>query len=214
MMNNKPAQTVEYGATVNMDLPPLRDLSDEELVTAHLNGRIGAFRELHDRFHGRLRNFIRGKTGRSERVQDLLQDTWLRVARHLRRFDPAKRFSTWVFTIAANLCKNELRNRSRSRMIPFGEVEARRRVRDLGPFEIEDTRRAPDRLYQEREARNLVEQTLKTLSPDHEKVFRLREIRGKSYKAVADQLGVHLGTVKSRLHRARKDFEKKLPSMT
>ncbi len=187
------------------DLPPLEDLSDEELVTAHLEGRPGAFRALHKRFERRLTHFILGKTGNPDRVQDLLQDTWVRVARHLPRFDTSRRFSTWVYTIAANLCKNELRNRSRSRMVPFRALETRNDEK-RGPVQFEDLSMMPDRLYQKRETRRLVEDAVNTLSENHRKVFQLREIRGKSYREVARILGLRIGTVKSRLHRARTQF--------
>lgn len=191
--------------TSQEDLPPLEDLSDEELVSAHLNGRPGAFRALHQRYKRRLSHFILGKTGNPDRVQDLLQDTWVRVARHLHRFDTGRRFSTWVYTIAANLCKNELRNRSRSRMVPFRSLESRT-DEERGPVQFEDLRMMPDRLFQKRETRRLVEDTVETLSENHREVFQLREIRGKSYREVARILGLRIGTVKSRLHRARTQF--------
>lgn len=187
------------------DLPHLDDLSDEELVSAHLGGRPGAFKKLHDRHKGRLSHFIFRKTGNPERVPDLLQDTWVRVARHLHRFDTDRRFSTWLFTIAANLCKNELRNRSRARVIPFRSLEAGKD--DEGEqFQMEDNTLTPDRLFQKRELRRLVEEAVNGLSEDHQSVFRLRELNGKSYQEVAGILGIRLGTVKSRLHRARTDF--------
>jgi RNA polymerase sigma-70 factor (ECF subfamily) len=75
-------------------LRPLEDVSDEELVSTHLDGRPGAFRELHDRHRDRLSHFILRKTGNPDRVPDLLQDTWVKVARHLHRFDTGRRFST------------------------------------------------------------------------------------------------------------------------
>lgn len=187
------------------DLPPLGGLSDEELVSAHLGGRLDAFKELHDRHKGRLSHFILRKTGNPERVPDLLQDTWVRVARHLQRFDIDRRFSTWVFTIAANLCKNELRNRSRARVIPFRNLEPGRNG-EGEQFQMEDNTLTPDRLFQKRELRRLVEAAVSGLSEDHQRVFRLRELNGKSYREVAGILGIRLGTVKSRLHRARTDF--------
>lgn len=191
------------------DLPPLTDLTDEELVDAHRDGRPGSFRELYGRYKGRLIHFIRKRTGVSERAQDLLQETWVRVARHLHRFDTSRRFSTWVYTITANLCKNELRNRSRSRMVPMGALETKGES-DREPLQFEDLSFLPDRLFEKRETRALVEETVKSLPPHHQEVFELREIRGKSYQKVADTLGIRLGTVKSRLHRARTEFARRI----
>ena len=191
------------------DMPVLKDLTDEDLVDAHRSGRPGAFRELYGRFEGRLSHFIRKRTGASERVQDLLQETWVRVARHLHRFDTSRRFSTWVYTITANLCKNELRNRSRSRMVSMGALEAGRES-DREPIQFQDLSFLPDRLFEKRETRALVEETLESLPRHHKEVFQLREMRGESYQDVADHLGIRLGTVKSRLHRARTEFARRI----
>ena len=184
-------------------------MTDEELVLAHLDDRPGAFRELERRYHGPLSHFIRKRTGRSERNQDLLQEAWVRVARHLHRFDPEKKFSTWVYAIVANLCKNELRNRSRNRVFSERALE---RNRDQGsrPKQYGNRRFGPDRLLQQREVERLVQETLEGLPPIHRRVFRLREIRGKTYEEVAEILSVRLGTVKSRLHRARTEFARRI----
>ena len=191
------------------DIPHLEDLTDEELVEAHREGRPGAFRELYGRYENRLSHFIRKKTGVSDRVQDLLQETWVRVARHLHRFDTGRKFSTWIYTIAGNLCKNELRNRSRSRMVSMGSLETRKEP-DREPLQFEDLSFLPDRLFEKRETRAAVEETVESLPKHHREVFHLREIRGHSYKNVADTLGIRLGTVKSRLHRARTEFARRI----
>ena len=101
---------------------PLTRLSDEELVIAHLQGRNGAFENLYERYHDRLIRFVARKTGDSDRAQDLVQEAFIRITRHLHRFDTTKKFSTWVFTIASNLSINELRNRSRSPLILFQKL--------------------------------------------------------------------------------------------
>ena len=82
---------------VSQDLPDraLDDLTDEELVSAHLQGRPGAFNRLYDRYRDRLIHFITRKTGDADRAQDLVQEAFIRVTRHLHRFDTSKKFSTW-----------------------------------------------------------------------------------------------------------------------
>ena len=115
MVNANPKQLRE-----SLQATPLEDLTDEQLVTAHLDGRPGAFQRLYDRYRDRLIHFITRKTGDADRAQDLVQEAFIRVTRHLHRFDTSKKFSTWVYTIASNLAKNELRNRSRNPLILFG----------------------------------------------------------------------------------------------
>jgi len=187
----------------------LDELSDEELVTAHLNGRPGAFQDLYDRYRDRLIHFVIRKTGDPDRAQDLVQEAFIRVTRHLHRFDTTKKFSTWVYTIASNLSKNELRNRSRSPLVLFQRLTSNW-DEDHRPLQFEDSSTLPDDLYQKRYIRKLVEDTVQELPEHHRLVFRLRELEGKSYEEIAEITGVNLGTVKSRLHRARNSFAQKI----
>ncbi len=191
------------------DLPPLADLTDEELVTAHLDGRPGAFKHLYDRYRDRLVHFIIRKTGDPDRAQDLVQEAFIRVTRHLHRFDTTKKFSTWVYTIASNLSKNELRNRSRSPLVLFQKLQNSFED-DNRPLQFEDSSMKPDDLYRKRFLRRIVEETVEELPEHHRLVFRLRELEGKSYEEIADITGVNLGTVKSRLHRARSSFAQRI----
>ncbi len=91
----------------------LHELDDGRLVLEHLSGDHQAFGTLVDRYQTRLLNFINRTIGDRERAEDLVQEVFIRVFRHLHRFDQTKKFSTWIYTIASNLAKNELRNRSR-----------------------------------------------------------------------------------------------------
>ena len=127
-------------------------------MTAHLQGRPGAFQELYDRYRDRLVHFITRKTGDPDRAQDLVQEAFIRVTRHLHRFDTSKKFSTWVYTIASNLSKNELRNRSRSPLVLFQRL-TNNWEDDHRPLQFEDYSMRPDDLYRKRYLRRLVEDT-------------------------------------------------------
>jgi RNA polymerase sigma-70 factor (ECF subfamily) len=187
------------------DRRPLADFTDEALVSAHLDDRPGAFQHLYDRYRDRLVHFIIRKTGDPDRAQDLVQEAFIRVTRHLHRFDTSKKFSTWVYTIASNLSKNELRNRSRSPLVLFQKLQNSFED-DHRPLQFEDSSMRPDSLYRQRYLRKIVEETVDELPEHHRLVFRLRELEGKSYEEISDITGVNLGTVKSRLHRARSSF--------
>ena len=191
-----------------LDLPRLGLLTDEEVVTAHLAGRPGAFHELYRRYRDRLVHFVTRKTGDPERAQDLVQEAFVRVTRHLHRFDTTKKFSTWVYTIAANLSKNELRNRARSPLVLFQSLKTP--DGEERPVEFADRTMTPDRLYRHRFLQNLVAETVAALPEHHRLVFQLRELEGKTYEEIAEIAGVNLGTVKSRLHRARHAFAERI----
>src|SRR3712207_8050797 len=102
----------------------LRSADDSAVVSAFLNGEERAFTELVERYQTRLLNFIFRTIGDRERAEDLVQEVFVRVYRHLHRFDRTKKFSTWIYTIASNLAKNELRNRSRNPLVLFQTMKA------------------------------------------------------------------------------------------
>ena len=183
----------------------LRTLDDSGVVTAFLEGEERAFQELVERYQTRLLNFIYRTIGDREKAEDLVQEVFIRVYRHIHRFDRSKKFSTWAYTIASNLAKNELRNRSRNPLVLFQTMKSKWDDDDR-PLEFEDHTTRPDDLYRKRHLRSLVEQTVAKLPEHHRQVFVLRELEGKSYEEIAEITDCNLGTVKSRLNRARNAF--------
>ncbi|TDI47379.1 MAG: sigma-70 family RNA polymerase sigma factor [Acidobacteria bacterium] len=183
----------------------LKEFDDAALVAAYLAGTRLAFQELAERYHTRLLNFIYRTIGDRDRAEDLVQETFVRVYRHLHRFDPTKKFSTWIYTIASNLAKNELRNRSRNPMVLFQAIKKNWDA-DHRPLQWEDSTYAPDDLFRKRQLREQVEKAVTELPEHHRVVFVLREMDGKTYEEISDITGVTLGTVKSRLNRARNRF--------
>ena len=187
----------------------LPELGDSQLVAAHLAGDPLAFNELYGRYRDRLVHFIARKTGDRDRAEDLVQEAFIRVTRHLHRFDQSKKFSTWIYTICSNLSKNELRNRSRSPLVLFQKLTTHWES-EHRPLQFEDSSTRPDDLFRKRYLRQIVEHTVEQLPDHHKLVFRLRELEGKSYEEIAEITGVNLGTVKSRLHRARTSFAERI----
>src|SRR5690606_32118630 len=183
----------------------LRTLGDSEVVQAFLDGDQRAFGELVRRYDNRLLNFVYRTVGDRERAQDLVQETFVRVYRHLVRFDQSKKFSTWIYTIASNLAKNELRNRSRNPLVLFQAIR-RNWDADQKPLEGEDNTYRPDDLFRKRHLRQMVESAVEELPEHHRTVFVLRELEGKTYEEIAEITSCNLGTVKSRLNRARNNF--------
>ena len=187
----------------------LAELSDPELAAATLSGDERAFTVLADRYHGRLLNFVHRMIGDRHRAEDLVQETFVRVHKHLHRYDQNRKFSTWAYTIAGNLAKNELRNRSRNPLVLFQTLKKNWDA-DHRPLEWEDLRHKPDDLFRKRDLRAKVEEVVAELPDHHREVFVLRELEGKSYEEISTITGVNLGTVKSRLNRARNAFAEKI----
>lgn len=184
----------------------LRAMEDHGVVAAFLGGEERAFQELVERYQTRLLNFIYRTVGDRERAEDLVQEVFIRVYRHLHRFDPEKKFSTWIYTIASNLAKNELRNRSRNPLVLFQSMRKAWDDDEERPLQFEDPTARPDDMYRKRHLREVVEASVAKLPEHHRQVFVLRELEGKSYEEIAEITNCNLGTVKSRLNRARNSF--------
>jgi RNA polymerase sigma-70 factor (ECF subfamily) len=195
-------RTAQQGPSIREQL---RAMDDAEIVTSFLGGEERAFQELVERYQTRLLNFIYRTIGDREKAEDLVQEVFIRVYRHLHRFDRSKKFSTWAYTIASNLAKNELRNRSRNPLVLFQTIKGNWDDDDR-PLQFEDTTARPDDLYRKRHLRELVAETVAKLPEHHRQVFVLRELEGKSYEEIAEITDCNLGTVKSRLNRARNAF--------
>lgn len=152
-------------------------------MTSLAAGDEGALRELVRRYEGPVYGFLSRHTGGRD-VDDLYQETWIRVVRSAARFDPGKRFSTWLFQIAVNLCRDRAR---RATPEPTGldgiELTAR------------DSAEATDAAL---DARRL----LRSLPEAHRSVLVLRYYHGFSEDEVAEMLDCPRGTIKSRLHYA------------
>ncbi len=156
--------------------------TDEDLVGDLAQGDEQALRELLRRYQRPLSNFIYRHTGGCD-VEDLYQETWLRVVRQASRFDPARRFSTWIYQIAVNLCR-----------------DWHRRLRPELPLLSESAATAPE--VARAEARLDAARLLARLSEPQREVVILRIYHDLSEEEVATILGCPKGTVKSRMHSA------------
>lgn len=156
--------------------------TDEELVSQLAHGDEPALRELLRRYERPVSHFIYRHTGGRD-VEDLFQETWLRVVRHAGRFDRAKRFSTWLFQIALNLCRDW------HRRAPPEPVDAGGAAPDAS--EVADTDRRLD-----------AARLLALLPEPQRAVVLLRFYHDLTEEEVASILDCPKGTVKSRLHNA------------
>jgi RNA polymerase sigma-70 factor (ECF subfamily) len=158
--------------------------TDEELMVQVQAGDESALETLVDRWRLRLFGFLQRRAGASD-ADDLFQETWLRVVRARRRFDPRLRFSTWLFQIANNLCRDRFRRGAAAARGRDALAELPPGAPDLDPgLRLDLARRLaglPDRLRE---------------------VLVLRYYRDLGEREIAELLGIPPGTVKSRLHAA------------
>ena len=187
----------------------LSQLSDEQLFALYQGGNEGAFTQIMQRYEPLIKGFLHKRLKDEERVRDLTQDTFLRVHRARDRYDTSRKFSTWIYTIASNRLKTEYRTRSRRRETVFSEL--RKESGPARPVEFESEHPSPEQLAYEGELRDAIEEAIESLDDHHRIPFVMREVEDRTYEEISDAIGVPVGTVKSRLFRARNAFQTLFP---
>jgi RNA polymerase sigma-70 factor (ECF subfamily) len=186
------------------DAAPLDGPHDREVVRRVLAGETGAFARLVERYQDRLYGTVLRLVGCREEARDLVQETFVRAYENLGGFRGNSSVSTWMFRIAVNA---SLSHRRRKRPVRLEAATAD----DSRPIAWVDPA-APDPadklVAAETEAR--VQQALDEMEEDQRALVVLRDIQRFDYQQLADILGVPIGTVKSRLHRARLTLRDKL----
>jgi RNA polymerase sigma-70 factor (ECF subfamily) len=178
------------------DLMPNGD-SDRDLMKNVLTGDMKAFECLVDRYKIKLFNLILRMLGNKEESEDILQETFLRVYRERESYDFSYQFSTWIYTIALNLTKNELRKRKRYSFLGIDLFSNRRE------FAVESVGN-PNGISL------FLEKAIASLPEKYKSAFLLRDINHFSYEEISKTLEVPMGTVKSRVNRARSILRRKL----
>ncbi len=186
---------------------------DERLMLAFRKGDVRAFDTLVRRHRGPVFNFILRFTGNRQRAEDVLQETWLKVVRNAGEYEAKAKFTTWVYTIARNLCVDSARKESyrqvESLEAPTGSVEEGRPLSELLP----DGANSPERGAHNIRLRPLLEAALRALPPEQREVFILREFNGVPFKEIAEVTGVAEPTVKSRMRYALEGLRKRLAEL-
>ena len=149
-----------------------------------------AFQELVDRYKTRLVNVIYRMLNDQNEAEDLVQETFLRVWTHRQDYDFSYCLSTWIYTIALNLAKNELRKRRKFKFFSLLDMTEK-------GLELPDPKMGPSALG------HMLEGAIGKLPGKYKEAFLLRDVEQLPYEEVAQILGVPLGTVKSRVNRAR-----------
>jgi RNA polymerase sigma-70 factor (ECF subfamily) len=184
-------------------------------MLAFKSGDARAFEALVRRHRGPVFNFILRFTGNRARAEDLLQEAWLKVVRGAAEYEPKARFTTWVYTIARNLCVDSARKESyrqtESLDAPVGEGGASE-GRALGEG-VADGGASPERGAYNTRLRPLLERALLALPDEQREVFILREYSGVAFKEIAVVTGTAENTVKSRMRYALEGLRKRLEEL-
>lgn len=174
-------------------------------------GDLKAFEEIYQLYHRRIYNAVYGMLGDPDDAQDVTQDVFMRLHDALPTLRADEAFSTYLYRIALNLCRDRARRKKRVR---FQSMDTPRADDDgdVEPMEFPDQGKLPEELLTGDELQRRVREAVLTLSTDHKAVIVMHHFQGMEVNDIARILNVPTGTVKSRLARGRDQLHRKLRS--
>ena len=181
------------------------NISDEQLIARFQLGDVQAYDILVRRYKDQLLNFVFRFVGNRTDAEDIVQETFLRVYRNKHMYKEIAKFSTWVYTIAGNLAKTELRRRKRHKIFSVSNF-----VNDERDFDIPDREHSPEKKVDSRIQENIIQKAIEKLPIKFKEVIVLRDIQGFAYEEISQILSIPLGTVKSRVNRGRLKLQEDL----
>jgi len=186
---------------------------DDLLVERAKRGDADAFEQLTGQYYKKIFNYAYRLTGNYEDASDIAQEALLRAYLSLPEFRGDSSFQTWLIRITQNACLDELRRRKRQRFTSLDQpvtVEDGEMDRQLA---VADTADGPEQALERVEVQRAVQESINQLDEEYRVVVVMRDIQGYSYNEIADTLGINLGTVKSRLNRARNALKEMFGSL-
>lgn len=182
--------------------------TDEELIASFQQGNERAYLELVRRYKDRLVNFVFRFVGNQEQAEDIIQDTFLKLYTSAHMYREVAKFSTWIYTIAGNLAKTELRKRKRRNIISIHDMGLDDKEYEIPSFSYNPEKdQSSD--YNEKEIQLAIQQ----LPEQFRTVILLRDIQELSYDEISKIVDVPEGTVKSRINRGRQRLQEILKEL-
>lgn len=179
----------------------MEEINDLALIGRFQSGDPSAFGDIILKYQDKIYNLCRYMLGNADDAEDAAQDVFLKAYQALPKFQPKASLYTWLYRIAANTCMDYRRKPVLESL--FGRSEEGERFIHDRPTEAP----SPERLYQARQMDRALRECLGRLSAKLRAVIVLREVEDLSYEEIADTLEISMGTVKSRMARAREELQ-------
>ena len=174
-------------------------LNDHDLVQRIRQGDGDALAVVVERYQDRIFALIYGIVRDRHEIEDIAQEVFLKVFTRIHAFDERSKFYTWLYRVAVNAAKDHVKKRSRRPAVALEEDDA-----------IPDGGESPWAHASIAEVRRMVRDEIAALPPRYREVLALRELEGFTYNEIAEVLQLSIGTVESRLHRARAKLKRRL----
>ena len=181
-------------------------MSEEQLIRRAQQGDNGAFEELLLLHQKKVYNLCLRMSANPDDALDLSQEAFLRAWRSLGQYQFEASFSTWLFRLTSNICIDFLRRKKRRQETSL--TESYDGSDEGAELSVPDAQPGPEQQALTNETKIELARAMEQLSPEHREILQLRVIEDLQYEQIADILGVRVGTVKSRLARARLSFRK------
>ena len=180
-------------------------MQDELLIRRAQRGDADAFEQLLLEHQKNVYNLCYRMAGNPDDAMDLSQETFLRAWRCLDQYQFVSAFSTWLYRLCSNICIDFLRRRRRQQTVPltFEDADGEEQT-----YAVPDAQPLPEEQVELKLTRETLAAAMAQLLPEHRAVLRLRVVNEMSYEQIADVLDIQIGTVKSRLSRARNQLKK------
>jgi RNA polymerase sigma-70 factor (ECF subfamily) len=185
---------------------PTDTISEETIISRCQKGDHQAFNLLVTQYKKLVYNFIYRLSPNWRDVDDLAQEVFIRVYKSISTLKETKQFKSWLHRIVVNLYVDEVRKRKRRKEVDL-EDNARVENDSFSTTSVSDN---PDRSFEEKELESALQKAIEGLPEDYKIAITLREIQGLSYEEIAETLRCSLGTVKSRIFRARELLKEEL----
>lgn len=193
-------------ADIGRERAKWKDLTDEDLMLKVQAGESACFDVLVERYKVRLFNYLFRLMSNRDEAEEVAQEAFVKAYIHAGKYKTIARFSTWLYTIATNLVRNRMRSKSRAPQIfslwgrSYGDGEEEKQI------DVPDTSRSPEDVINDSELSGVINEAIQKIPDKYRTSFVLREINQLSYEEIAAVTGLKLGTVRSRINRARNYF--------
>jgi len=182
------------------------DTEEQKLVERSKAGDLDAFEELVRLYEKKVFTVAYRYVGNWADAHDMAQEAFIKAFRSLSALREEASFASWLFTIVVNVCRDELRKKSKRGKVSLDEImESSGRV----PFDAQEAG-CPENFVEQKEMSEAIQEVLNSLAEEHRIILIMREVQGMSYEEMAAVLKISSGTVKSRLSRARQAFKQKV----